>query len=769
MNNKKQCGKQFGRYTLLEKIGHGGNADVYKATDGKNEYAIKLLRKDNQKRFKKKYKRFLDEISIVEQYQAHGGIIPIVDKFLPENYDGEQPWYIMPIAKPINEIFEISTSIEAIVTCVWSISKSLGYLQNCGIVHRDIKPSNLYYYQGTWCVGDFGLVDYPGKDDLTAKRESVGPKWTIAPEMKRDSINADGKKADVYSLAKTLWILLTEEKDGFEGQYNTYDSGIRLRTYRKHDYLVEIEDLLTRATHNDPQVRPTMDEFSALLERWKENKKSYEKQNPKEWEFALHKAHGNYLPDLCVWSDIDAIINQLNTMSETRNINHILFPGGGGLDLQGVRKSSYDGCIELTCDGGTYIVQPTGLFFHGMSDEPFWAYYRLEAKGLPPCGAYEYDIEHHPIFEDVIELSEGDFIDIKYLACRHYKDKPFPQGFQVVSRQIGSGAHLILAKTSVYNRFIDTYDGRHGKMSDAQFAAYLKDIKHYYDCGISDTGTHSLFRNEEGKNKLQHERETKQLIISEQNFYNAITAYFDNNYFKVENVGRADAIDVCTFWIILCISVGIERQYFLLDRNNKFIKANKVDCSTRYLFSDKFKTDAGLSFSSRLVAEDAIAAIQSQLEENGLWNNQCLFTLQSKRHAAPVHLFTRQEIYDAMRRGDDEKNNSLVVDEYGFATLINDEDQRFLRRTTYPVRGETFDPYGNYVGKYADLNNREFELLYLTFLSAWKDYLLTEESQYVDYYETSESEEELILSIRTIIEQKSCDTSWKSRCNNQDL
>ncbi|MBD2843767.1 protein kinase [Paenibacillus sp. IB182496] len=81
-------------------------------------------------------------------------------------------------------------------------------LHEKGIVHRDIKPSNIYYYNDVWVFGDFGLVDYPEKTDLTEKGESVGPKNTIAPEMKRDAINANGKPADVYSLAKTFYFIV---------------------------------------------------------------------------------------------------------------------------------------------------------------------------------------------------------------------------------------------------------------------------------------------------------------------------------------------------------------------------------------------------------------------------------------------------------------------------------------------------------------------------------------------------------------------------------
>lgn len=74
-------------------------------------------------------------------------------------------------------------------------------------------------------LADFGLVDDPDKADITSTGEQIGAKRTIAPEMKWSSQRADGKPADVYSLAKTLWILLTGRRDSFEGQYDYNRSG----------------------------------------------------------------------------------------------------------------------------------------------------------------------------------------------------------------------------------------------------------------------------------------------------------------------------------------------------------------------------------------------------------------------------------------------------------------------------------------------------------------------------------------------------------------
>ena len=50
------------------------------------------------------------------------------------------------------------------------------------------------FYDNEYYLADFGLVDYPDKEDVTTKFESVGSKWTMAPEMRRSPQVADGKK-----------------------------------------------------------------------------------------------------------------------------------------------------------------------------------------------------------------------------------------------------------------------------------------------------------------------------------------------------------------------------------------------------------------------------------------------------------------------------------------------------------------------------------------------------------------------------------------------
>ena len=94
-------------------------------------------------------------------------IIPIFDAGLPDENNKKKYWYAMPIAEPIAKKFSGQESVEQIANCVIELANVMNVLHKQGIVHRDIKPSNIYFYKGGYCFGDFGLVDYPEKENLT--------------------------------------------------------------------------------------------------------------------------------------------------------------------------------------------------------------------------------------------------------------------------------------------------------------------------------------------------------------------------------------------------------------------------------------------------------------------------------------------------------------------------------------------------------------------------------------------------------------------------
>jgi len=370
------------------------------------EGAIKLLSKVNAKA----YARFRDKITIVNENSDMQGILPVLDYDLPRQANERTPWYVMPPALPLSEYLQ-NRQMQFIVRAVTSPANIMAQLHERGISHRDIKPSNLLVLNDSYYVGDFGLVHYPQKADLTQEWEAVGPKWTMAPEMRRNAANADGIPADVYSLAKTLWILLTKQSQSFDGQYTT-SSINELKRYSPHVYTTPLDDLLHECTANDPSRRPSMREFSVRLREWAEMNRDFYLRNAMEWREIQERLFPTAIPKRVIWEDIDDIIKILNVLGSTDNLNHMFYPTGGGMDLLGAKLSIEAGCIEL--DAGLIdIVKPQVLIFESFGYDAEWNYFRLETADLEPSGVYENDDDHFSR-EEVLEIAPGYYVERVY-------------------------------------------------------------------------------------------------------------------------------------------------------------------------------------------------------------------------------------------------------------------------------------------------------------------------------------------------------------------
>lgn len=103
-----------GPWTLIEKLGSGGNAVVWRATrDGLDgEVALKVI--NATKPDKEPYRRFVAEIEFLQSLGDTNGVLRLIDSFLPEEPSSEnRPWLAMPIATPIADALagaELATS-----------------------------------------------------------------------------------------------------------------------------------------------------------------------------------------------------------------------------------------------------------------------------------------------------------------------------------------------------------------------------------------------------------------------------------------------------------------------------------------------------------------------------------------------------------------------------------------------------------------------------------------------------------------------------------
>lgn len=462
-NNLKKDQK-ISSFVLQKYLASGGNGEVWLAKNIEGQdVAIKFLTRMEEKR----YKRFTDEITIVKKNSDIEGILPIIEYHLPEKPNTVVPYYIMPLAEPLSKVLKNKSTTE-IIEYMIEVADTLSELHKRGISHRDIKPANLLFYKGRVNISDFGLVDFPDKRDITRNSEDVGPKWTMAPEMRRNAVSADGIKADSYSFSKTLWILITKNKKGFDGKYSP-DEFLGLKNYITIAYYQSLDELLIECTDNEPNNRPNAKKISDGLKEWIKINNDYSTSNKLQWKDIQNKIFPSGTPIRAIWEQVGDIINILNELTVTDNLNHIFFPTGGGLNLLGVKKSHEDGCIELDV-GYTIILKPKRLVFESFNFKEEWNYFRLESNELATSGYYPNVNEH----EYLTELEPLVYTDVNCFEYNDYNGNILPKGARIIDRVL-KGNFVIFQNTSIYNKVSSTYDARHNKMTTDEFRKYICD------------------------------------------------------------------------------------------------------------------------------------------------------------------------------------------------------------------------------------------------------------------------------------------------------
>jgi len=525
-------GEQFGDWKLVKFLKKGGNGEVWEVENFEKERrAIKLLKKVKAK----SYSRFRDEIKIVRDNSDIKGLLTILDFYLPETLSNSTPWYVMPLATPLS-LKLADENVTAIIHCFISLSDTLMELHNRKISHRDIKPANIFLLNDIPCYGDFGLVEYPNKNDLTQKGESIGPKWTMAPEMRRNAEKADSIPADVYSLAKTLWIFLTKQNKGFDGQYSK-NSVYSLQNYQPNIYTTPLDELLFDCTNSNPLKRPKIKEFQNRLKDWLIANENFKIRNKLQWKDIQKEIFPSEVPSRAIWEKIDSIVNVMEKLSFTNDLCHVFMPTGGGNDLEGVRLSNEAGCIELDF-GYDIICKPKRLVFESFDYDEEWNYFRLECDKLESTHYYSESSDR----ESLTELQPLIYTDINCSEYNDFNGMELPDGARSIERILTECSFVVFRKTSTYNKIRSTYDARHNRMNTDQFRTYIsKGIKQLSDrkkLRKNEATPISLIKPNKysTKNKILSEPEIELInkVISLAEFRDAESVEIDKHY-NLEN------------------------------------------------------------------------------------------------------------------------------------------------------------------------------------------------------------------------------------------
>jgi len=259
--------RRFGQFVVVSQIATTTHSRVWEAmAPGGEHVAVKELK--THRLDAEPYRRFRDEVAF-HTTGPHPGVLPVLEGHVPATPSGEDPaWLAMPIAETVRAALGTGPTLDEVVQAVSTYAATLAHLAEGGVHHRDLKPDNLFRREDQWVVGDFGLMTWPGKQALTEPGQKLGPAHFVAPEMVEDPAGADPAPADVWSLAKVLWVLASGQNYPPPGQLRIGDRATLLRNYTSHPQASGLEGILEQATRLAPSERPKMHTLAAELETW---------------------------------------------------------------------------------------------------------------------------------------------------------------------------------------------------------------------------------------------------------------------------------------------------------------------------------------------------------------------------------------------------------------------------------------------------------------------------------------------------------------------
>lgn len=197
------------RYEILELIGTGGMARVYKARCHRLNrlVAVKILREDlaQDAEFRR---RFHDESQAVAML-SHPNIVAVYDV----SRSSELEYIVMELIDGITLKQYMQRKGNKLnwreaLHFITQIVKALGHAHSRGIIHRDIKPHNVMVLRdGSVKVADFGIARVASGGHSTLTQEALGSVHYISPEQARGShIDA---RSDLYSAGVVLYEMIT--------------------------------------------------------------------------------------------------------------------------------------------------------------------------------------------------------------------------------------------------------------------------------------------------------------------------------------------------------------------------------------------------------------------------------------------------------------------------------------------------------------------------------------------------------------------------------
>ncbi len=255
----KLVGQTLNQYQIVEEIGKGGMATVYKAYQPKLDryVAIKVMLAQyaDTPGFKK---RFLREARAVAQL-SHPNILPIYDVGLA----GDISYFVMKYVPghTLKHVLKQALPLLQVSHYIDQVTRALDHAHRQGILHRDIKPANILLEEvEDWLLlADFGLAKViKGKEMLTSTGEQMGTPIYISPEQAQGALV--DQRTDIYSLGVVLYEMVTgrvpyQGETPLEVMFKHVHEPLPPPRQIKPDLPEMVEDVIIKALAKNPSER----------------------------------------------------------------------------------------------------------------------------------------------------------------------------------------------------------------------------------------------------------------------------------------------------------------------------------------------------------------------------------------------------------------------------------------------------------------------------------------------------------------------------------
>ncbi|CAN5178308.1 hypothetical protein BH09SUM1_BH09SUM1_29870 [soil metagenome] len=236
-------------YEIVEQIGEGGMAVVYKARQRSLNRMVAI---------KAMHQRFAQDPEFIERFEAESGALaalthPNIVSIIDRGADNKVYYFVMEYVDGQNldqKIIENKVTPNEWRQVIAACGSALEYVHKHGIVHRDIKPSNvLIDSEGRVKIGDFGIAHIMAGDSGVVQAQGstrpLGTAHYMAPEQTNDSGSVD-HRADIFSLGVAFYKMMARRLP--VGEYATPSAVNR-------EVPIAVDAILARAMNPDRAER----------------------------------------------------------------------------------------------------------------------------------------------------------------------------------------------------------------------------------------------------------------------------------------------------------------------------------------------------------------------------------------------------------------------------------------------------------------------------------------------------------------------------------